>query len=534
MCAAKSGPDEPSHDGDVKLPFRVLSRRRVLNGFIASYANFILSATTSLIATPVLVHLLGSEDYGLWLTVSSILTYLSLSGAGFPQATQNRMAEEYAKGNDEKAIQYLSTSVWCTVVLVVFSSGLGYVLLRTGVVSTRLFRGSVSLSQIALPVLIIAGVGYLVSLPLQQYRGALRAMQHVGVAEGISAGSNVVAVGIGISAVVLGSGVVGFAVSQALVLVGTGLVMMVMASMEAGRRVRTGIWHFNVSRAKELVPASFHFLVISLAGALIWSTDNLVISFRLGASKVTPYAVSFRIFTMATSAISAVTISLLPSVAVLSATGEKARLRAASVQTARLVMVGTFLVSVELMLFGRSFLMLWAGAAVVAPLGTIVVFCLIFIVCSFAQAFELIVVGMSRQGPYAAIIIVEGVVNLVLTLLLVGPLGVTGVALGTLCAQLTGSGWFLPWYASRCLDLSIGRMLRQAVLPVLPATVVAIGAGVAATIVIGAGSWSRLVISIATVGAAFCIVFAFVSSNEWERNLTVRCRGRLGQHLWSR
>lgn len=500
----------------------VVTNRGIFRGFSASYTNVLLSAITSLLATPLYLRLLGAENYGLWLTVSSVLTYLSLSAAGLPQATQNRMAEEHATGEDGNAAQVLATSVWCTVLFVFLTSCMGYVLVRQGVISSRLFRGSPSLQRTAIPVLLVSGAGYLASLPLQQFRGALRAVHRVAVAEGVSAAGGVVATAMGLMVLLLGGSVIGFAASQTLVLVVFGLIMMTLALRALPAPSRRSMWRFRPRRAQELLAPSFHFLVISLAGALIWGTDNVVISSRLGASQVPKYAVSLRLFTLASSAIGAVAISLLPSVTALWVTGQTRRLQRLTIQVTRLIMIASLLVTVELTFFGRSFLRLWAGHDAVPPPSTFLLFAAIFLVRSFAQAQELVVIGMARQRAYAAVVAAEGLANLGFTLALVGPLGLSGVALGTLCAHLAATGWFLPWYASRCTSVRVTQVLRESILPVVPATAVAIGVAAIGSETIGAGSWFSLTICMMAVAASFSTLFLFVSSNKWERHTAGR------------
>ena len=56
---------------------------------------------------------------------------------------------------------------------------------------------------------------------------------------------------------------------------------------------------------------------------------------------------------------------------------------------------------------------------------------------------------------------VEGIINLVLSLLLVAPFGMVGIAAGTLIAGVITSGWFVPLRACRVLNIGFGRLFNQ-------------------------------------------------------------------------
>jgi O-antigen/teichoic acid export membrane protein len=116
---------------------------------------------------------------------------------------------------------------------------------------------------------------------------------------------------------------------------------------------------------------------------------------------------------------------------------------------------------VEFILIGRPFILRWVGTSGLASRSTFYVFIAIFFIRALAQSMELVVVGLSRHKTYAAVAVGEGVLNLLLSLVLVRHLGAFGVALGTLIAQVFFTGWFLPWWAMRALKLGVLPLTRS-------------------------------------------------------------------------
>ena len=61
--------------------------RRFRRNVLTSYANTATTALVALVMTPVLVHGLGTEAYGIWVLAGSLALYLELLEFGFGLAT---------------------------------------------------------------------------------------------------------------------------------------------------------------------------------------------------------------------------------------------------------------------------------------------------------------------------------------------------------------------------------------------------------------------------------------------------------------
>lgn len=509
-----SSPGSALDDAEPELPPKGGTQARA---FTASYANFLIAVTSSLVVTPIFLHALGREQYGLWLAVSSWLAYLSLTNAGFPQATQNRAAEAYAQGRREDVARSLVAGAWATALLAVVTIALFILGIASGVVSSSSIDASLATRRSLVPVLALTAGAYMISLPAEQFRAVLRASDRVALAQMITAGGLVVTASAGIVAVWLRPTVLAFAVSQASVMVATALVSVV-ATVRVVHRfgARLDVRSVSASEVRSLLSPSFLFLVIALGGTLIWSTDNLVIAWHLGIAQVAPYAISLRLMTIGSSAIGAIVVTLLPSVTRLWATGEVERLRAFSVLATRVTVGVSAVLVVEFILVGRAFIMRWVGTGGLVSRSTFYVFVAIFFVRALAQSMELVVIGLSRHKSYAAMVIGEGMLNLVLSLVLVRHLGAFGVALGTLLAQSLCTGWFLPWWAMRTLGLRL-QPLARSLLTAFAAALVAWLAGRTLVAIVPLGSWPSLVVVSVTVAAAYCGAYAYVGLTAVER-----------------
>ena len=91
-------------------------------------ASFFIKGTSiliSLLLVPIAINYVNVSQYGVWLTLSSIVVWFSFFDVGLTQGLRNKFAEAVATGNDELAQIYVSTTyailtLICTLLWVVF------------------------------------------------------------------------------------------------------------------------------------------------------------------------------------------------------------------------------------------------------------------------------------------------------------------------------------------------------------------------------------------------------------------------------
>src|ERR1700759_1801607 len=91
-------------------------RERYRRAGLTASASFISKALTiviSFVSVPLTVHYLGSERYGVWLTIGSLLTWMALTDFGLSgNALVNVLAESSGNDDIKTARQYVSSAFW--------------------------------------------------------------------------------------------------------------------------------------------------------------------------------------------------------------------------------------------------------------------------------------------------------------------------------------------------------------------------------------------------------------------------------------
>jgi len=78
----------------------------------------ISSIAISLVYVPLLIHELDVFNYGIWLTITSLIAWLNLFDIGLGNGLRNRLAEAVSLGEMEKAKIYVSTAYFAIISLV--------------------------------------------------------------------------------------------------------------------------------------------------------------------------------------------------------------------------------------------------------------------------------------------------------------------------------------------------------------------------------------------------------------------------------
>jgi O-antigen/teichoic acid export membrane protein len=93
---------------------------RAYKNILASFAIKSLSVVINLALVPLTINYLSPTKYGIWLTISSMLGWISFFDIGLGHGLRNKLAEAIAKGETHKATAYFSISLLCIGLFLIF------------------------------------------------------------------------------------------------------------------------------------------------------------------------------------------------------------------------------------------------------------------------------------------------------------------------------------------------------------------------------------------------------------------------------
>ena len=189
-------------------------------------------------------------------------------------------------------------------------------------------------------------------------------------------------------------------------------------------------------QARELLGSGSGFLLIQIAGAVVFSSDNVVVSHYLGAAQVTPYNVTWRFVGLAAVLQSLIFPALWPAYAEANARGDYDWIR----RTFRFTMQATLALNlaggVIFVAAGKPLIRWWAGEAAMPSMALLVAMALWAIISGCMTVESCLLAAVNRTREQGVLSIVAAAVNLLLSIALVQRVGAIGVITGTIVSYL--------------------------------------------------------------------------------------------------
>ncbi len=433
-----------------------------------NWAAFACAMAVSFFMAPYLIHKLGDARYGVWCVVDGILAYFTLLDMGVAACLVRFVARHHAAGERDELNRLVSAclAVFLTAAGVVVLVGSALVPFVGPGLERKLGEpGDVSLFMLLMLLNVAA------TLPLSVFPTILDGMQRFGTKSALRLAFLAVRVG-GVIAVLetqpglLALGVVYTVTNLAEHAVAAWLAYRALPGLRISRRL---IDRETLHRVKGYSLDSF---LAMLAGRITVQTGAIVVGGFAGVVAAAHYSVAARLIDTAKGLLRAVTSTLTPTVSEREATGDLAGVRSVFLGGTRWVLYLMLPVHLGILAYGRPFLARWVGAEyadVCFPAAAIMSATLTIGVAQSAAS--RILYGMGKLRLFARLALAEAVLNLALSLALVGPFGVEGVAVAVAGPNLLFCVATIA-YAAWVLDVGAVAYLRAAWLRPLLAAVV--------------------------------------------------------------
>jgi O-antigen/teichoic acid export membrane protein len=199
----------------------------------------------------------------------------------------------------------------------------------------------------------------------------------------------------------------------------------------AGIRLKLADFHWRTVR--QVIAFSFFVLLLNAGGRLSFETDSLVIGAFLSVGRIPYFTVANSLLIYLMEFVVAIAAVVMPTATRLHTQGKLDELRTMFLQWSKIALSLTVLAGLFLLMLGPRFIAWWIDPSFEAPAGRVLqVLMLSYLIFLPVRGVALpILMGLGKPRLPAIAFMIAGVVNLGLSILLVRPLGLVGVALGT-------------------------------------------------------------------------------------------------------
>jgi O-antigen/teichoic acid export membrane protein len=434
------------------------------------YAVYAASMVSGLVVTPIVLHELGDETFGVWSFIGSVTIYLAVLDFGLGPSVVRFTAEARGRNAPEEtnAVASVALALYAAIGAATVAAGVGLAWLVPLLIDVP--EGLEWEARLA-TFLVVLGLG--ARFPLGLFYNLLGGHQRLDV-QNLGNFVSTVAYAVLVALLIpIGGGLVLLgALTFAVTLVRLGLPLLWLRREFPELRLRRSY----VTRAgvRELTSVSWSNFLVHVANKVVFSTDIVVVGIVLGAREAAIYAIASRLFQLAFGLASVLTGLLYPAFAEYEGAGAEERQRRLLLAGLRGGSAAALVLALPLLVIPGHLITGWLGEGYgdSAP-----VLALLAVVVLLHQPLWLVtqyLIARGRQREIARLLVAVAGANVVLSVVLALTVGTWGVALATLLADGVALALAVPLWVTPVAGLHAGTVARALARPAVPAVAVAV------------------------------------------------------------
>ncbi|WP_369769602.1 lipopolysaccharide biosynthesis protein [Flavobacterium sp. WC2416] len=391
------------------------------------------SILSSLLMVPLTIKFLDTENYGIWLTLSSFIAWFSFFDIGLGNGLRNKFAEAKTKGDLALAKAYVSSAYFtigslCLVLILVFF-GINYF-----IDWPKVFNASIKLQKQLSILMPIVFAFFCLQLVFKLITTIYTADQHHSMQGKINFYTSICSL---VSIWVM----IHFAESS-LLLFGTvfsflPVIILIYLNFFAFKGVykdyRPSFYLWKREYLHDIFGLGISFFIIQIAGIILFSTDNLIITQIYGPEKVVPFNIAFKYLSISNMVVSIILTPYWSSITEAYINEDYDWIKKSMSNLIKISLVAILFICIMVAVSPFAY-KLWIGNKVVIPMSLTFFMGIYFALTIFYGPYTYFINGTGKVRLQMYSIVITAVLNIPLSIFLaknVG-LGVSGVILATI------------------------------------------------------------------------------------------------------
>jgi O-antigen/teichoic acid export membrane protein len=434
------------------------------------YLAIAIEIAAGLLILPFNLAHFGMAAYGLWMLTATVTMSFSVLNLGYATGAVTFVAR-YRAARDVRALNEIaSTAFFVFVALAVAMYGAAIVVAAR---LDALFQLTPEQAHLGRIVLLVTSVHMAMGMAFSAFGSVINGFQRYDLNNVVGIVSSLATVAVNVAVLWAGYGLVALVVATTTIRVLALWVCRANAyRVFPGLSVRPRL--FRTQRLREITPFSVNTLIIEWAHKINHSVDVIVIGAFLNTTAVAVWSVAQRLAEATHRLTNQLSDVLLPTIVDNDTARRAARLQHVFLYGTRLSLGAVFAIGGTLIVTADPLVRAWVGERFAESVLILQLLTLSVIVRVGAAAASALLKGTGSHRLVAFTNVSTAVVSLTLSVALVRPYGLTGVALATLIPVTVGSLAVLLPAGCRRVGLPLLHVWREAIWPALwPAGVMA-------------------------------------------------------------
>ncbi len=486
-------------------------------GAILSYVNLAIGTIIPFFYTPIMLDLLGQSEYGLYSLSNSVISYLSLLTLGLG-GTILRFLTRYRTENNKEMLEKtagLFVVIYGIIALITCIVGIALTFF-TGTLFAKGLTGEeiqrlnilILIMVASTAVSLISGVFSSLSVCFERYL-----FQRISGIIG-----TIIAPCLNLVMLYAGFASIGMALSSFLMQFVTLIlnIWYCINRLDIHPKLRNLPW----GMLKSVFGFSMFVFVGMIADLLYWSCDKVLLGAMVGTTAVAVYNIGGTFNSIIQNMSSAISGVFGPRVNQYVFSGNKINdFSDLLIRVGRIQYLVVSLVLSGFIVFGKSFILLWAGEGYEDSY-TVALLTMIPLAIPLIQniAFTTIT-AMGRHQFRAILYTVLAIANAIGTFMLIPSTGVIGAALCTCIVFVLGHGIIMNWFYYKKIGLNIPLFWKNILKMSFVPAILMICYGILHRYGLSVNSITSFFIQVITYSIAFCVLSWNFTMNSYEKGL---------------
>lgn len=392
----------------------------------------ILNFFSLMAIVPVSINYLGKTEYGIWLTLASILSWFINLDFGLGNGLRNKLAESYAVNDYRLARIYVSTA-YIVFAIAIIVAILIYISIHNLLNWANILKASLDQLEILNSIVLWVIILFLIQFLLKLLSSIINAAQRPALNGALSliVNSSTLAA-VYLLSICAKSSLFIFSLVNSLIPVLVFLLASIILFKSAYKNVSPSFKYLDFKYSSALVKLGIKFFIVQIFAIVIFSTDSVIISQLYGPDQVTTYNIAYKYFYMVPLVFNVV---LAPYWSAFTDAFVKKEFGWIKSTVNKLIFIWGILtfVTIIMIIFSNIAYYLWVGKTTNVPISLSISTGIFVIIANWNNVFAYFLNGIGKIKFQLYYSVVAGIINIPLAIFLAKYLncGITGVITAT-------------------------------------------------------------------------------------------------------
>jgi len=429
--------------------------RKLIKGAFLNTLNLIAQILAGFYVMPLMIHAFGDADFGVWILVGSFMGFAAVLDLGLPSAVSRFVSQAIGKGGKEgdQEIKLITATAFYIFIGITF---LTLLIIALGIFFAPAFLKNPAQIDLFRQLLFILCLNNLFAFPTSVFEGILAANLRQDLISTRRIVFTMIRVALTIFLVKYNYGLIAVAWATVGCNIAENLAKTVL-SYQVDKRVSIAPANFKRAKVKQLFSYSIYTFVGKIADILRFQINSFVITIFIDVASVTPYRVASRLVEYFMQFVSEITGVFSPYFSQEEGKNNHEGIKEKFLFITKIITYIATFAGLMLLLYGKDFIYRWVGPQYSISYTILVILVIPTTFALIQSAVFPLLYGISKHKFVAFTNIGEGILNFILSIILVKKFGIIGVALGTAIPLLITKFFIQPIYITSILKISLKR-----------------------------------------------------------------------------